>query len=65
MTAPGLQDYISQPSELAQFSLADAARHEKAPGVATGRFSEMEREKRLELIRFLLETLEQQLLYLT
>jgi integrase len=39
----------SQAGQLSQFSAPDAPRHEKAPGVATGRFHEMEREKRLEL----------------
>ena len=35
--------------QLPQFSATDAARHEKTPGVASGRFGKMEREKRLEL----------------
>jgi integrase len=39
----------SQAGQLLQFAVPDASRHEKAPGVITGRFHEMEREKRLEL----------------
>ena len=38
-----------QPGQLLQFSVPDAARHEKAPSDITGRFRKMEREKRLEL----------------
>ena len=35
--------------QLSQSVADDASRHEKAPGVVSGRFREMEREKRLEL----------------
>ena len=38
-----------QTGQLLQFSVPDAARHEKAPSDITGRFRKMEREKRLEL----------------
>jgi len=44
--------------------VADASGHEKATGEASSRFPKVEREKRLELLRILLEAVKIQLDYL-
>lgn len=49
------------PAQLSQLSEYDASGREKTPSVATGGLSKMERTKRLELVRLLLQVLDHQL----
>lgn len=57
-------DSSSHNEEIAQTSQVGTLGHKKAPQVTLGRFPEMEQAKRLELVRVLLEGVEEQIGYL-